>query len=146
MASSREEYLAFNRECMYPVAEYVAAWRYDTQKTLTEPVLMGMKDKDGRWLGILGGRRYKDRMEILWQMNRDGLPTYSLSTVMRSYCMEHEIGRGMKRLYFEGGTSHPLHNSFVEEALMDLVGVRQAPLAQSVKRRGRRGGAPRHEL
>ncbi len=146
MAISREEYLAFNRECMYPVAEYVAAWRYDTQKTLTEPVLMGMKDKDGRWLGILGGRRYKDRMEILWQMNRDGLPTYSLSTVMRSYCMEHEIGRGMKRLYFEGGTSHPLHNSFVEEELMDLVVVRQSPIAQMMKRLAKRRVSPDNEL
>ncbi len=107
---------------------------------------MGMKDKDGRWLGILGGRRYKDRMEILWQMNRDGLPTYSLSTVMRSYCMEHEIGRGMKRLYFEGGTSHPLHNSFVEEELMDLVVVRQSPIAQMMKRLAKRRVSPDNEL
>lgn len=142
----REEFLAFNRECMYPVPDYVAMWRYDTQKKLTEPVLMGMKDGDGRWLGILGGRRHKDRMEVLWQMNRAGLSAYSLSTVMRSYCMENEIGRGMKRLYFEGGTAHSLNHSFVKEELMDLVVVRRSIVAKVMKMMAKRTVSPDNEL
>jgi hypothetical protein len=142
----REEFLAFNRECMYPVRDYVAMWRYDTQKTLSEPVLMGMKDKEGRWLGILGGRRHKDRMEVLWQMNRAGLSTYSLSTVMRAYCMENEIRRRMKRLYFEGGTGHSLNHSFVKEELMDLVVVRRSMLAKWMKMLAKRTVSPDNEL
>jgi hypothetical protein len=142
----REEFLAFNRECMYPVPDYVATWRYDTEQTLAEPVLMGMKDGEGRWLGILGGRRHQDRMEILWQMNRDGLAAHSLSTVMRAYCMEHEIERGMKRLYFEGGTAHTLHHSFVQEELMDLVVVRRSPIAWLMKEVAKRRVSADNEL
>jgi hypothetical protein len=52
----------------------------------------------------------------------------------------------MKRLYFEGGTSHPLHNSFVEEELMDLVVVRQSPIAQMMKRLAKRRVSPDNEL
>jgi hypothetical protein len=142
----REEFLAFNRECMYPVPDYVAMWRYDTLTKLGEPVLMGMKDGDGRWLGLLGGRRHKDRMEVLWQMNRAGLSAYSLSTVMRSYCMENEIGRGMKRLYFEGGTAHSLNHSFVKEELMDLVVARRSLVARVMKMLAKRTVSPDNEL
>ena len=143
---SREEFLGFSRECMYPVRDYVAKWRYDSLKTLTEPVLMGMKDGNGRWMGVLGGRRHKDRMEVLWQMNRDGLSAYSLSTVMRAYCMENEIGRGMKRLYFEGGTAHSLNHSFVTEELMDLVVVRRGLIAKVMKTLAKRTVSSDNEL
>jgi len=34
-------------------------------------------------------------------MNRSGLSAYSLSIVMRSYFMEHEIARGMTKLYLD---------------------------------------------
>jgi hypothetical protein len=142
----RDEYLAFNRECMFAVPDYAALWRYDTQSLLTEPVMLGMKDKDGRWLGILGGRRQGDRMEILWQMNRSGLPTHSLSAVMRSYCIAQEIARGMKRLYIEGGTSHSLHHSFVKEELMDLVVVRTSRVASMMKALVKRKVSPDNEL
>ena len=46
------------------------SWRYDSLKDVETPLLMGMKDKDGRWLSLLGGRRHHDGTEILWQMNR----------------------------------------------------------------------------
>jgi hypothetical protein len=141
-----EEFLAFNRECMYPVADHVARWRLNTMKELTEPVMMGLKDKDGRWLSLLGGRRNKDRSEILWQMNRDGLSSLSLSTVMRSYCIEHEIQRGMKRLYMEGGTAHSVHHSFVREELMDLVVIRRSPIAMLMKKFAQHRVSPDNEL
>jgi hypothetical protein len=135
---SPEEYVRFNRECMFRVRDHVALWRLKAMEDLRDPVLMGIKDREGRWMSLLGGRRYKDRMEILWQMNRDGLPTHSLSTVMRSYCMEHEIGRGMKRLYIEGGTAHSVHHSFVREELVDLVAVRRSPVAWVMKKVAKR--------
>lgn len=126
---SLTEFLAFNRECMYAVPEKVARWRYDVHKELSEPLFMGMVDKDGRWLSLVGGRRFDRNSEILWQMNRDGLPLYSLSLVMRAFFVEHEISNGSKRFYLEGGSSHPIRNSFVNENLIDLVVLRRSPLA-----------------
>jgi hypothetical protein len=77
LAVSRKDVLAFNRECMYAVPARVAGWRYDSLKDLARPVLMGIQDREGRWLSMLGGRRYNDRSEILWQLNRDGFAANS---------------------------------------------------------------------
>jgi hypothetical protein len=122
----RTEFLAFNGECMYAVPSKIAAWRYDSITKMSDPILMGVKDKDGRWLSLLGGRRHHGETEILWQMNRDGLSVYSLSIVMRSYFLEHEIGRQMVRLSIEGGTSHPMRYSFVKATMTDLVVLRRS--------------------
>lgn len=130
---SREEMLCFNQECMYAVPAEVAGWRYDSLKALSEPLLMGIKDREGRWLSILGGRRYLDRSEVLWQLNREGFAANSLSTVMRSYFIEHEIAQGSRRLYIEGGTEHPIGLSFMPENLTDLVVVRRTLAAKAMR-------------
>jgi len=135
---TRDELLAFNRECMYTVSEQIAGWRYDSLKALSNPIFMGIKDGEGRWLSMLGGRRYHDRSEILWQLNRDGYGADSIGTVMRSYCIEHEIGLGSRRLYIEGGTPHPIRFSFVPEELIDLAVMRKtvsARVMQTIARR-----------
>ena len=123
---SKREFLDFNRECMYAVSAKVASWRYDSLRDIGTPLFMGLKDKEGRWLSLLGGRRHRGGTEILWQMNRDSLSAYSLSIVMRSYFMEHEIGHGMMKLYMEGGTAHPMRFSFVNDEVTDLVVVRRS--------------------
>jgi hypothetical protein len=120
------EFLAFNSECMYAVSSKVAGWRYDRLKDVSVPTFMGIKDRDGRWLCLLGGRRHQIGTEILWQMNRGGLAAYSLSLVMRSYYMEHEISQGMPRLFIEGGTAHPMRFSFVRDKVTDLVVMRRS--------------------
>jgi hypothetical protein len=125
---NKREFLEFNRECMYAVPAKVAAWRYNSLKDLERPLFMGIKDGSGRWLSLLGGRRHHDGTEILWQMNRSGLSAYSLSIVMRSYFMEHEIAHGMRKLYMEGGTAHPMRFSFVNDKVTDLVVVRRSRL------------------
>jgi hypothetical protein len=122
----RREFLAFNRDCMYAVSTKIASWRYDSLKNIGTPLFMGIKDRDGRWLSLLGGRRHHAVTEILWQMNRDGLSVYSLSLVMRAYFMEHEISHGMTRLYMEGGTAHPMRYSFVNDKVTDLVAMRRS--------------------
>jgi hypothetical protein len=125
---SKREFLGFNRECMYAVPAKVAGWRYESLKYLGTPLFMGIKDRAGRWLSLLGGRRHHDGTEILWQMNRSGLSAYSLSIVMRTYFMEHEIAHGMRKLYMEGGTAHPMRFSFVNDKVTDLVVVRRSRL------------------
>ncbi len=136
--SSREEMLSFSRQCMYPVPLDVVKWRFDSLKELAEPVYMGLKDREGNWLSMLGGRRYLDRSEILWQLNRDGLAHYSLGTVMRSYFIEHEIAHGARRLYTEGGTPHSIRFSFVPEKLTDLAVVRQTVGGKLIQRAAQR--------
>lgn len=130
----KAEFLDFNRACMYAVSAKAAGWRYDSLNELASPVLMGAKDRNGRWLCLLGGRRRRDGTEILWQMNREDLASYSLSIVMRSYFLEHEIQDGLPRLYMEGGTSHPIGKSFVREKVTDLVVLRRSVLGSLIPR------------
>jgi hypothetical protein len=127
--TDEREFLNFNYECMYAVPAKVASWRYRSLKNIATPLFMGIKDRDGRWLSMLGGRRHHGGAEILWQMNRSGLSAYSLSLVMRSYFIEHEIAHGMTKLYMEGGTAHPMRFSFVNDKVTDLVVVRRSRLA-----------------
>ena len=134
----KPDFLAFNRECMFAVPDPVAAWRYDSLQELAQPLLMGMRDRDGRWLSLVGGRRFRAGSELLWQMNRDGMPVYSLSLVMRSYFMEHEIAAGSQRFYIEGGTSHPIRHSFTTETLTDLTSMRSSPVAFAARKLVRR--------
>jgi hypothetical protein len=126
----RDEFLVMNRACAYPASDEIAGWRYDSQKELADPVLMGIRDKDGRWLSVAGGRRHNHKMELYWQMNRIDMPAYSLSTVMRSYLIEHETSQGTTQLYFEGGTAHSIRHAFVMERPNDLVILRRrSPIA-----------------
>lgn len=126
------ELLAFNRECMYAVPDRVAAWRLRNLRELGQPLLMGLRDRDGRLLSLIGGRRLGTSTEIFWQMNRNDLPQYSLSLVLRSYLLEHEIARGAKRFYVEGGSSHPINRSFRHCNLTDLVVLRSSIRASLV--------------
>lgn len=135
---SREDMLAFNSQCMYAAPAEVAGWRYDSLSELSDPVFMGLKDREGRWLSMLGGRRYEGRSELLWQLNRSGFAADSLGTVMRSYFIEHEIAHGSRRLYIEGGTPHPIKFSFVPEYLTDLVVVRRTLGAKVMRMVARR--------
>jgi hypothetical protein len=142
----KREFLDFNCDCMYAVPAKAAGWRYDSLKSLETPLFMGTKDREGRWLSLLGGRRHNGGTEILWQMNRDGLSPYSLSIVMRSYFMEHEIRHGMTRLYMEGGTAHPMRFSFVHDKVTDLVVMRRSQLALLVPKLVRLFIKPDNEL
>jgi hypothetical protein len=142
----KREFLEFNRDCMYAVPAKAAGWRYDSLRDVSTPLFMGIKDREGRWLSLLGGRRHHAWTEILWQMNRDGLSSYSLSLVMRSYFMEHEIAHGMTKLYMEGGTAHPMRFSFVNHKVTDLVVMRRSRLALLIPRLAKLFIKPDNEL
>jgi hypothetical protein len=142
----KREFLEFNRDCMYAVPAKAAGWRYDSLRDVSTPLFMGIKDREGRWLSLLGGRRHHAWTEILWQMNRDGLSSYSLSLVMRSYFMEHEIAHGMTKLYMEGGIAHPMRFSFVNDKVTDLVVMRRSRLALLIPRLAKLFIKPDNEL
>jgi hypothetical protein len=57
------------------------------------------------------------------QMNHNGFARYSLSTVLRSYFFEHEIGRGQEEINFVNGTCCPLSTLLRNGYLCDGVGA-----------------------
>jgi hypothetical protein len=133
----REEFLATNRASTNPVPDALAAWRYDAIQRTPGTMFAGVRAGNGRWLSLIGGRRHMQVTEIDWQMNLAGLPCYSLSTVMRSYVLEHEVELGTKRLAFTGGTPHSMRHSFVCADVADVIALRRSKKAWMLRRLAR---------
>lgn len=129
---SRNDFIELNRISAYPVSDEAAGWRYDALHYMKLPLLCGIRDRDGRWLSLMGGRYYDCNFEMHWQMNRADMPAYSLATVMRAFHLEHEVLRGTRRMYVEGGTTHSMSHAFVKEKSTDLIVMRQSPVARLI--------------
>jgi len=135
---SREQFINMNRASTNPAPEADAAWRYDCLGDLPGSMFAGVKARDGTWLSMVGGRRHEGVTEIEWQMNRAGLPRYSLSTVMRSYLLEHEVAQGTGKIMFQGGTTHSMRNALIGSNVLDILIVRRSPLARLVRQLAKR--------
>lgn len=122
-----EDFLELNASGgAFRITDEMVRYRYESLQRLQTPVLMGLRDADGRWLSVLGGRRFGENdLEVYWQMNRADLPAYSLSTVLRAYLIEHEVACGTRRMYMEGGTTHSLSHSFSKSMPTDLLARRR---------------------
>ena len=131
---SPEDFLELNRSSTNPALEEVAAWRYQFATASARRLFAGVRDRDGRWLSLIAGTRYDDHTYIEWQMNREGLPKYSLSTVMRSFLLEHESRIGTKKLLFKGGTPHSMGLSLQPAETLDVVAVRRGVRGWLVRR------------
>ena len=145
MEMSRAEFLAVNRICSYPVPDEIAGWRYDATTGMAGGVFAGVRAGNGDWLSLLGGRHHHDRTSVAWQMNREEMAMYSLSTVMRSYLLEHEVGRGTRKLFFDGGTPHSIHHAFVTAEVAYLV-ARGQSVADRLLCRGLQGMLPENNF
>jgi hypothetical protein len=110
-----------NYASTHPVPCSVLERRYQTTKSMDGFFCVGLSGPDGKWIGLLGGRRHHGVTEVDWQMNRAGMAKHSVGTVIRSYLIEHEIAIGMQKLSFEGGTPHSMRHSFLSEEAMDIV-------------------------
>ena len=127
-----EDFLIYNQSCTYAVSDDAARRRY---KTLGPGMfLYGIRDRQGKWLSLVGGRRQQGAVEIDWQMNRADQPHYSLATVVRSYLIEHEISLGTRRLYIEGSTPHPIARSFVKGRVWEATVKRRSLYARLLER------------
>ena len=122
---------------MYPAPEAIAAWRHDAMERTSDSFFAGVKAGDGRWLSLIGGRRHAGVTEIDWQMNLAGLPRFSLSTVMRSYILEHEIELGTREIEFIGGTPHSMRHSFACVNVVDVIVQRRSANAWLLRRLAR---------
>ena len=121
MAQLRE----MNTASTHPVTQSVLKRRFETLK-LPGFFCVGLRQADGQWLSLLGGRKNHSVTEIDWQMNREALARYSIGTVIRSYLIEDEIALGTGKLLFEGGTPHTMRHSFLSEEAMDIVVMKQS--------------------
>lgn len=142
----KAELLRFSRRSMYAVPDRVAAWRLRMLRELSQPMLMGLRDREGNLLSLIGGRRLGTSTELLWQMNRDGLPQHSVSLVLRNYLIEHEIARGAKRFYIEGGISHPIRHSFQRCDVVDVAVCKRSLRAAVILALAKRRIKPDNEL
>jgi hypothetical protein len=122
------DYFDLNRESTNPATGEVILWRYQLseQARCNERILLcGLRNREGKWLSMIGGRRNGRTTEIDWQLNRAGVAHFSLCTAMRAFLLEHEIARGTERIVFEGGTPHPMRFAFTSARTVDLLAVRR---------------------
>jgi hypothetical protein len=70
--------------------------------------LVGLRRRDGDWISLAGGWYAGDCAFLALQLNDRTCARESVSLVLRSYLIEHLIGRGIRKLVFWGGTSAPL--------------------------------------
>jgi hypothetical protein len=113
--------MELNHASTHPVAQPVLERRFETMESMEGFFGVGLRQSNGQWISLLGGRRHHGVTEVDWQMNRAGLAKYSVGTLIRSYLMEYEIAIGTDKLFFEGGTPHTMRHSFLSEEAMDVV-------------------------
>ena len=89
-----------------PFSKSLSEWRKMDSLLRTRPgyFAMGLRAQN-KWISYLVGMREGRSTYVLLQMNHNGYARYSLSTVLRSYFFEHEIGRGQEEIKFVNGTS-----------------------------------------
>src|ERR1700729_731500 len=87
------QFMEMNHASTHPVALSVLKRRFDILNSKGF-FCVGLRQSDGQWLSLLGGRRNRNVTEIDWQMNREELARYSIGTVIRSYLIEDEIALG----------------------------------------------------
>lgn len=72
--------------------------------TVSHPMFVGLRHKNGDWLSILGGWYETDRAVVFLQLNNDReYRQNSLSIVLRGYLIEGLMGRQVPRVLFWGG-------------------------------------------
>lgn len=131
---SLSEFLMFNHMSSFPVTDSVATNRYNRLSLASSSFLMSLRDAESRLLSLVGGRHHDGYAEIDWQMNRTGLQSSSIGTVMRAYLIEHEVQRGSSRLYIDGGTSMSIAHSFVRKTVSELTLKRKSAYVQLLER------------
>jgi len=123
----QQELEALNRTSLNPVDTDEFHLQYQSACNLPGGFLLGLRNRQGKWLSLIGGWRQNDVTVLHWQMNAAGYEKFSVGTAMRSYFLEREVERGARKLIFYGGTPHSMRNSFEREEVTDLV-VRQRSL------------------
>jgi hypothetical protein len=86
----------------------------DMVAAVPRPMLAGLRDRSGAWLSVAGGWSDARGATLMFQLNRDREHRKdSLSTVIRAYLIESLIQKGIREVWFWGGTAGAL-SGYVE--------------------------------
>ena len=118
---NEQEFIQAYRNSTHPMPNWVAQWRYASNRATPGAFLAGMRNSAGVWLAVLGGRRSNDTTFVDWQINAKYNGPLSLGTALRAFFIEDEHGRGTSLIHFEGGTSHTMSHAFLEDGARDLL-------------------------
>ena len=81
----------------------------DMVATADQVLAVGLKHRNGEWLGVIGGVYRPGAGVLLLQLSNDrNFPRDSLSVVLRGYLIETLIRRGSRVFTIWGGTAPPL--------------------------------------
>lgn len=126
---------AINRSSLNPLPAAEFERRIRCASDLPDSFLCGLRAADGRWLSLMGGWRQGKTTVLHWQMNAAGFERHSLGTAMRSFLLEHEVGRGSEKLVLYGETPHSMGHAFEPDTVGDVI-VRRRSLHAAVLRWG----------
>jgi hypothetical protein len=138
-----DELHAFNRGSINPVSADEVNLRWRSASRLPGSFLMGLRTSGGEWLSFVGGWRQGTTTVLHWQMNTAGHEHDSISTVMRSFFLEHEAAHGTRRLLMYGGTPHSIRHSFERESIADVLICRPSLRAKLLRLLARTVASPR---
>ena len=98
---------------LFPKGSYLSPkWAFHRALAMIEAspsrFLIGLRRRGGDWISLAGGWYVGDSAFLALQLNDRTCARESVSLVLRSYLIEHLIGRGIRKLVFWGGTSAPL--------------------------------------
>jgi hypothetical protein len=81
----------------------------DMVNAADRPLAVGLKHRNGEWLGVIGGVYRPGAAVLFLQLNDDRNHSRdSLSVVLRGYLIESLIREGIQECTFWAGTSAPL--------------------------------------
>ena len=97
-------------------SNFTAQWqRADIERSLnmvtaaSRPLAVGLKHRNGEWLGVIGGWYRPHGAVLYFQCNNErAFGADSLSVVLRAYLIEHLIQQGLEELVIWADTGPPL--------------------------------------
>jgi len=84
------------------------------------PFYAMLRDRTGEPISMLAGWIADDMLTVATQFNDPKYRRLSLSLVLRAYTIESAISRGLRLLYFYGGSSEMLGRHCLERQIFDL--------------------------
>lgn len=120
---------ALNSGGRYTVSYETALRRFYELQTVEGSFNVGLRDKTGRWISVIGGWRRGRHCFIVWQLNLD-MPEYSVSNSMRYHLLENEISNEMTYLIFVGGTSGMWSRACKEDRSESVLAFRPGLLSR----------------
>jgi hypothetical protein len=84
-------------------------WQLNRVATMSRPLAVGLKHRNGEWLSVLGGCYTPGGALLIFQCNNEeNFGHDSLSIVLRAYLIELLIRKGLKEFVIWAGTAPPL--------------------------------------